>query len=62
MILTLNGKHMPLYLPTIQVHSRKPIFSFSISLRHEGVSNAGKEGYENMVRKLRERIIDGDFT
>lgn len=29
--------------------------------RHEGVSNVGKEGYEGMVRKLRERIIDGDF-
>jgi anthranilate synthase component 1 len=29
--------------------------------RHEGVSNVGKDGYEGMVRKLRERIIDGDF-
>lgn len=29
--------------------------------RHEGISNVGKEGYEGMVRKLRERIIDGDF-
>lgn len=29
--------------------------------RYEGISNVGKEGYEGMVRKLRERIIDGDF-